>query len=203
MTLDLFQKNKTNRELSLENANAIQGLKIYFDFITAEEENELLKKIDSNNWLTDLKRRVQHYGYKYDYKSRRIDNSFYLGAIPVWMQFLSRRLNEKEIINFTPDQAIVNEYVDDQGIAPHIDCEPCFGDTIISISLGGTCSFNFEKEPNSKEKTPLFLVSKTLLVMTGESCTNCIIKKVSQKTIKSLNSRFFKDSEVSNLSIRV
>jgi alkylated DNA repair dioxygenase AlkB len=172
MTLDLFKEHRTNRELSLENAKAIEGLKLYFDFITSEEEKELLKNIDTNNWLTDLKRRVQHYGYKYDYKARRIDNSFFIGAIPDWMQFLGRKLNEKRIIAFTPDQAIVNEYMEDQGIAPHIDCEPCFGDTIISISLGASCVFNFEREPNSKDKVPLFLEPKTLVVMTGESRFN-------------------------------
>lgn len=172
MTLELFEENKTNRELSLENANAIQGLKMYFDFITSSEEKELLKNIDSNNWLSDLKRRVQHYGYKYDYQARRIDKSFYIGAIPDWMNFLSKRLNKEGIIDFTPDQAIINEYVGDQGISPHIDCEPCFGDTIISISLGSSCVFNFGREPNSKEKISLFLEPKTLVVITGESRFN-------------------------------
>lgn len=169
MILDLFEAPKSNREQSLKNSEAIHGLKLYFDFITSEEEKELLINVDLNNWLTDLKRRVQHYGYKYDYKARRIDNSFFIGPIPDWMLFLSARLREKEIINFIPDQAIVNEYVEDQGISPHIDCEPCFGDTIISISLGTSCVFNFEREPNSKDKIPLFLEPGTLVVMTGES----------------------------------
>lgn len=172
MTLDLFQAHKTNRELTFENAEAIKGLKLHFDFINDAEEKKLITNIDNNEWLADLKRRVQHYGYKYDYKARRIDKSFYIGNIPDWMNFLSARMIEKGIIGFTPDQAIINEYVDDQGIAAHIDCEPCFDDTIISISLGGSCVFNFEREPNSKEKIPFFLEAKTLVVMTGESRFN-------------------------------
>ena len=174
MEEDLFGYCRTNNDITLENANKINGLKVYFDFISKEEESTLLSKIDTNEWLTDLKRRVQHFGYKYDYKARRIDESYFIGEIPTWMKFLSDRLQQQKIIDFVPDQAIINEYINNQGIAAHIDCEPCFGDTIISISLGGPCVMNFQKEQTSieKDKIPLFIQPKTLIVMTGESRFN-------------------------------
>lgn len=172
--MDLFGFEKSDKELTLENASQIEGLKIVFDFISQEEELSLLNNIDESTWLFDLKRRVQHYGYKYDYRVRKIDHSFFIGEIPIWMKFLCERLYNKGIIDFVPDQAIINEYIDEQGIAPHIDCEPCFGDTIISISLGGQCVMNFQREPTSKEqdKIPLMVTPKTLLVMTGQSRFN-------------------------------
>jgi alkylated DNA repair dioxygenase AlkB len=172
--MDLFGYNKSDKEVTLENAQQIAGLKILYDFINKKEEKELLDNIDKSIWLTDLKRRVQHYGYKYDYKARRIDQSFFIGEIPSWMKFLTERLQSQNIIDFVPDQAIINEYIDDQGIAPHIDCEPCFGDTIISISLGGQCVMNFQREQTSVEqdKVPLLILPKTLIVMTGESRFN-------------------------------
>jgi alkylated DNA repair dioxygenase AlkB len=172
--MDLFGFEKSDKELTLENASQIEGLKIVFDFISQEEELSLLNNIDESTWLFDLKRRVQHYGYKYDYRVRKIDHSFFIGEIPIWMKFLCERLYTKGIIDFIPDQAIINEYIDEQGIAPHIDCEPCFGDTIISISLGGQCVMNFQREPTSKEqdKIPLMVTPKTLLVMTGQSRFN-------------------------------
>lgn len=171
---DLFGYTKAVNDVTLENAKQINGLKIYFDFLTKEEEQELLTNIDKNEWLSDLKRRVQHFGYKYDYKARRLDHSFYIGKIPNWMVFLCDRLLEMKIISFKPDQAIINEYVDDQGIAAHIDCEPCFDDTIISISLSGPCVMNFQKEISTKErdKIALFIPKRTLLVMTKESRYN-------------------------------
>lgn len=46
----------------------MEGLTYVENFITNEEERELLEHIDRGQWLFDLKRRVQHYGYKYDYK---------------------------------------------------------------------------------------------------------------------------------------
>jgi alkylated DNA repair dioxygenase AlkB len=174
MKLDLFGNNKTDKEVILENAKQINGLKVFFDFITKKEESELLNNIDKNEWLSDLKRRVQHFGYKYDYKARRIDKTFYIGEIPNWMTVLCNRLQEQKIIAFNPDQAIINEYVDDQGIASHIDCEPCFGDTIISISLGGQCVMNFQREVTTKEqdKIPLLIPARTLIVMTEEARFN-------------------------------
>jgi hypothetical protein len=35
-------------------------------FIAESEEQTLLARIDREPWRKDLKRRVQHYGYRYD-----------------------------------------------------------------------------------------------------------------------------------------
>jgi alkylated DNA repair dioxygenase AlkB len=173
MQSDLFGNTaKTNKDISLELAKSIQGLELHFDFIDKAQELELTRLIDNSNWLNDLTRRVQHYGYKYDYKSRKIDNSFFLGELPHWLKDLSQQIIEKKLIDFIPDQAIINEYECGQGIAPHIDCEPCFGDTIISLSLGSTCVMNYENEPNSKNKVGIFVEPRTLLIMKKDSRYN-------------------------------
>lgn len=170
MTQDLFGYSKSDREVTFENTRRVNGLLVQFDFINSSEEKLLIDFIDSSPWLNDLKRRVQHYGYKYDYKARRIDNSFYLGNLPNWMLFLIQRLNEQNIINFIPDQAIINEYTEGQGIAPHIDCEPCFGDTIISISINGPCVMTFQEHiTGNAEKKLLLIPPRTLIVMKGDS----------------------------------
>lgn len=170
MQTDLFGNSKKQKiDISIELAKDIVGLEIYPDFITTREEKELLDSIDNAPWLNDLKRRVQHYGYKYNYRARKIDNSLYLGKLPGWSENLIQKMLDGKIINFTPDQAIVNKYEIGQGISSHIDCEPCFGDTIISLSLGSSCILNFEKKLNSKDKIGLFLEPRTLLVMKKES----------------------------------
>jgi alkylated DNA repair dioxygenase AlkB len=110
------------------------------DFITLTEHDELLEQIDRQIWLTELKRRVQHYGYKYLYKSRKVDASMYLGQLPTWADIIARRLQIEGYIDVLPDQAIVNEYLPGQGIAKHIDCPSCFIDTIVSLSLGSACA---------------------------------------------------------------
>lgn len=117
----------------------IPGLIYIADFISEEEQALILAKIDSEPWCGDLKRRTQHYGYKYDYTYKKIDESMKVGPVPEFALELCKRYDD----NFVPDQMIVNEYLPGQGIAPHIDCEPCFKDTIISISLNSVYKMQF------------------------------------------------------------
>ena len=60
----------------------VPGLIYRPDFITPDEEAMLVELIDAQEWNADLKRRVQHYGWKYDYTARRIDNSMHIGSLP-------------------------------------------------------------------------------------------------------------------------
>lgn len=117
----------------------IPGLTYITNYITVEYENELIALIDSQKWNLDLKRRTQHYGYKYDYTARSVNASYYLGEKPYWVDELCSKLGSDRIFIEKPDQVIINEYMPGQGIASHIDCVPCFAGTICSLSLGSGC----------------------------------------------------------------
>lgn len=140
----------------------IPGLMYAPSFITPAEEAKMLQIIDQQEWNLDLKRRTQHYGYRYDYKARVTDQSLYLGPLPDWLKPLVRSLVCEGIFAKAPDQVIVNEYLPGQGISAHIDCIPCFGDTVASLSIGSTCVMNFDK---GKEKISLPLLPGSLLVI--------------------------------------
>ncbi len=156
-----------NLTLSLfENTTNIQGLSYIPDFIDAETEIRLIHRIDEQPWITDLKRRVQHYGYRYDYKARNITADLKLGDIPIWLMPYCQKLKNEGVFLRTPDQVIINEYQPGQGIAPHIDCIPCFGDTIASLSLESSCSMHFSHE-KTQQKTEQFLEPRSLLVLSG------------------------------------
>lgn len=124
--------------------------------------------IDAAPWLDTLKRRVQHYGYRYDYKARRITPDSYLGPLPEWLEQLAGRLVADGIFATQPDQVIINEYLPGQGIAPHVDCEPCFGDVIASLSLGSGCVMNFAHVATGKTMAR-YLEPRSLLVLQGAS----------------------------------
>ena len=47
------------------------GLTYLENYISDAEADRCVQEIDAAPWRTDLKRRVQHYGYRYDYKSRQ------------------------------------------------------------------------------------------------------------------------------------
>jgi alkylated DNA repair dioxygenase AlkB len=146
----------------------INGLTYSPAYLTTEEQQELWQIINEQPWLGDLKRRVQHYGYKYDYKARRIDVSMKIGEMPIWVDTLAARLWKENIFPEKPDQLIINEYEAGQGIAPHVDCEPCFTDTIVSISLGSACMMDFI-HLHTKEKRSILLEVGSMVVLKDES----------------------------------
>jgi alkylated DNA repair dioxygenase AlkB len=136
----------------------IPGLQYLPDFISVNEEQALIEAIDGQPWLNDLRRRVQHYGYKYDYKARSVTADSYLGALPDWLMPAAQNLS------FKPDQAIVNEYLPGQGISAHVDCVPCFADTIASLSLGSGAVMQFT---TGQEKYDLYLEPRSLVTLSG------------------------------------
>lgn len=147
---------------------SIEGLTLITDYITPTIEAELLATIDAAPWSDELRRRVQHYGYRYDYKSRSVTPEMYLGPLPSWADGLARRLHGERLMAQIPDQIIVNEYQAGQGISAHIDCLPCFGDTIISLSLGSGCIMQFTRTNGAFTLSiPVYLAARSLLVMQG------------------------------------
>ena len=146
----------------------IPGLRYLPDFVNVREQADLLAVVDAQPWLTDLKRRVQHYGYRYEYRSRSVDPTMYLGPLPEWADRLLGRFYQEKLVDEAPDQVIVNEYEPGQGIAAHVDCVPCFGGTIVSLSLGSPCVMVFTRK-NPAGKVSVLVEPGSLLVMQGEA----------------------------------
>jgi alkylated DNA repair dioxygenase AlkB len=146
----------------------ISGLTYIADFIDASAEALLIQTIDAQPWITELKRRVQHYGWRYDYKARSATNDLRIGALPDWLQCYAVRLQQAGYFPEMPDQVIINEYQPGQGISAHIDCVPCFAETIASLSLGSPCVMDFTQSKTG-EKSSLLLEPRSLLVLAGDA----------------------------------
>jgi len=144
----------------------IPGLNYIPDYINTEEQKQLLEIIDQQEWSTQLKRRVQHYGYLYEYKKRTLTSASYLGALPDWANQLGQKLVRDRMTPIPPDQLIVNEYLPGQGIANHVDCVPCFGNRIISLCLGSPCVMNLT-HLTTQTQIPLLLLPGSLLILQG------------------------------------
>ena len=153
------------------------GLHYAPDFITQEEQAELVKRVDQMPWQTTLKRRVQHYGYLYDYQARTILPKHYLGPLPDFLQPLADRLFsqtglfESTLFSATPVQCIINEYRGNQGIAWHSDALT-FGPAIATVSLLESWHMEFHPRYDRNivhgERDSLLEVG-SCLVMTGDS----------------------------------
>jgi alkylated DNA repair dioxygenase AlkB len=144
----------------------IPGLKYVPDYITTDQQRRLLKHIDMQEWITELKRRVQHYGYKYGYKSPHKLTP--IGKLPQWASYLAKKLHEDGLTPTISDQVIVNEYQPGQGISPHVDLEDCFDDTIVSISMLSPCVMEFI-HTETREKVETLLMPRSAIVLSGEA----------------------------------
>lgn len=152
-------------------AQNIAGLTYIPDWLSVDDRLELVTRIDEQaerQWSTEFSRRVQHHGYRYDYKARTVAPDMYLGPLPIWLAQMSARLVTQGLVDHAPDQAIINEYMPGQGIAPHVDCEPCFGPQIAMASLGSHAVMEFA-QPLRGERRRLFLTPGSLVVIEGEA----------------------------------
>ena len=128
------------------------------------DEAMFLAEIDSLPWQDDLRRRVQHYGYRYDYKARAITSDMKLGPMPPSLEMLATQVTAPAEFPRTPQQIIVNEYKPGQGISPHIDCQTCFGPVVASITLGSGTTMTFKYRGTAVD---LWLPPRSMLVLSG------------------------------------
>lgn len=135
----------------------MKGLKIIENYIDEDKENELIDIINKQKWNTSLKRLTQHYGYKYNYKSRNLTHDDKIGDIPKWLSSL---------IKYDIDQIIINRYLQGEGISAHIDNTNIFDDMIISLSLGSACEMIFSKYGDIKK---YYIKPRTLLIITKDA----------------------------------
>lgn len=147
----------------------IPGLSLIQNFIAESEENEILRKIDQSDWSNELQRRVQHYGWRYDYKSRKIDPSMHIGPLPEWANDIARRLVDGGYFrDGVPDQVIVNEYCGSQGIAAHIDSPASFTGVVAMISLLESWEMEFRKK-RDKIKVVQRLERRSATILEGDA----------------------------------
>lgn len=138
------------------------------NFLSFDDQQRLVDAIDANEWSLEFRRRVQHYGYRYDYQARRIDPSMYLGPLPSFAIAIAARLQTVTSFAQRPDQLIVNDYQPGQGISAHVDCEICFNNRLAIISLAWPYEMEFQ-HVHSRTTAKLVLDIGSLLILADEA----------------------------------
>lgn len=148
----------------------IPGLHYCRDFLEEDVQRVLIDRIDKSCWRNDLERRVQHYGWRYDYRARTVASEMRLGPLPDWLERVAHRLcAETGLFDRAPDQAIINEYEPGQGIALHVDRD-CFGPAIATVSLGDDWEMKLRPVGGERKDDRLLMLARgSALVMTGEA----------------------------------
>ena len=151
-----------------------QGAVIVPDFITPAEEARILQRIGEAPWLAELSRRVQHYGYRYDYRgaSRPVPAA----PFPRWVEVMAERM-APWFAGAAPEQCIVNEYRPGQGIGMHAD-HADFGPVVASLSLADDGPMHFRRRivrPYARDALPgdevAVLPRRSVLVLAGPART--------------------------------
>lgn len=135
----------------------IPGLIYLSEFITPEQEQELVAAIDSEPWDTTWDRRRQPYGGTY---GPGLDET---PPIRDWGRALADRIHAERLCEQPFDHVLVNEYLPGQGIALHLDYRP-FDRTVASLSLLSPCVMEFRHVADGKREA-LLLERRSLLVL--------------------------------------
>ena len=125
----------------------VPGATLVRDFVTPEEEREILAAVDADTrWQRLAKRRVLHYGFAFDYGTRDRTPPPCAPA-PRLCDVLLERAAALPIEGIDRvaacDQLTVNEYERGVGLAPHVDTHSAFGPVLLSASLAGSAVMEF------------------------------------------------------------
>lgn len=145
---------------------SVPGLGYVADYVSEDEEHELLAAIDRQPWLTEWERRRQIYGLSYG--SARGEGKV-LGPLPSWLLPLAERVLRDGFIDDPVANVVINEYLPGQGIGSHHDY-PGFGPTVVAVSLGSPCLLDLV-EPDSGRKETLDVAERSLWILGGDART--------------------------------
>lgn len=152
-------------------AQAPQGLRYQPDFISADEELDLVGHIQElplapfQFGAFEGKRRVVWFGWHYDYTLQKLQPA---ESIPPWIAPLILRVEKfGELPEGAVQQVLCTEYDVGAGIGWHRD-KPHF-DKVFGLSLGSACKFRFRRRSNAGwERYTLDAQPRSLYMMSDE-----------------------------------
>jgi alkylated DNA repair dioxygenase AlkB len=151
-----------------------EGLSYHDEFITPDEERELLETIEALDFRTltmrgqTAKRTVRHFGLDYEYESGEL-----VAADPLPDALVPLRERAAALIERDPDdlvQILVSRYPEGAGIGWHRDA-PMFGSRIVGVSLGGTSRMRFQRttKGQGRETAAIELPPRSAYVLSGKA----------------------------------
>ncbi|XP_076367344.1 alpha-ketoglutarate-dependent dioxygenase alkB homolog 4 isoform X1 [Tachypleus tridentatus] len=114
----------------------VEDITVVENFITEEEEQLLVKQIDSIKWVTSQSgRRKQDFGPKVNFKKQKVHLGSFRG-FPDFTKSLVDRLTQI-LDDFSPVELCHLEYVPSRGSAidPHVDDTWLWGERLVTVNL--------------------------------------------------------------------
>ncbi|KAL7548368.1 hypothetical protein ACHAWF_011657 [Thalassiosira exigua] len=176
----------------------VPGLRLIEDYVSEREEAVLMAALTGPHapWAPPqrtpsggrIQRRVQHFGYVFDYESADVlrrgeggsidgdgDDRSACPPLPAMASSRVTRLN----------QLTINEYSTGQGIGSHVDTETAFDDELLVVTLNGGIVMEFRRVPERADaqddgngrgdgdsdgaRKLLYLPPRSLLLLSGDA----------------------------------
>ncbi|KAI8323040.1 hypothetical protein GQ54DRAFT_123076 [Martensiomyces pterosporus] len=167
-----------------ETLDESRGLYYVPDFITEEEERQIMESIQqdekqeieanggSDKWYKVQERYVKHYGHSFDYHLKHVGSAEMTASpdLPQWMQpFLDRICQKLPIYKQKPNQLTIQRYPAGSGISFHTDSHTSFTDMVVILSMGTPVQMDFRKPAASHAVVTKDLEPRSLVLMAGEA----------------------------------
>ena len=151
----------------------VEGLAYQQNFVTPEQERELLELIAPLDFREiemrgqTAKRTVRHYGLGYDYDRAEL---VLVEPLPEGLEWLRERaavLIEREPADLA--QVLVSRYPEGAGIGWHRDA-PMFGSRIVGVSLAAPARMRFQRKvKGEREVAAIELAPRSAYVLAGKA----------------------------------
>jgi alkylated DNA repair dioxygenase AlkB len=158
---ELFAMEEQRAESPIQ----IPGFTLRKDYVSAEEQRELLAHIEHGPWETDWRRRIQQYGL--GYAGEHGTKATWLRDFPEWLVAFARRVAEDAGFERFPENCVINEYIPQLGIGPHRDYG-AFGDKIACVSLGSDIVTDF-RNPKTGRRVSVHVPARSFWIVSGEA----------------------------------
>jgi alkylated DNA repair protein alkB family protein 8 len=137
------------------------------EYVTEEEEAQLLRETEAGDWQRLRNRRVQHYGHIFNYADNSSAPHLTAKDLMKGMASLSKRITEEHCPSQAFfDQLTINDYFPGNGIPAHCDQHSPFEEVIAVVSLLSDVVIAFSREA---QRVNVLLPRRSLLLLTGEA----------------------------------
>jgi alkylated DNA repair protein alkB family protein 4 len=151
----------------------LDGIYLVSDFLSENEENNLINSIENDIWIPSQSGRLkQDFGIKINFKKQTIKTKYFTG-MPMYSKEILERLQTHRVLNDFQSVELCNlDYRSDRGshIDPHIDDIWIWGERLITINLlSNTILSLIPNENNSNKIIYIPLPRRWMIVLYGDA----------------------------------
>ena len=175
--MDIYESNSDcphqneigNRDVAIP----IDGIFLIPEFLSEDEENQLLERIDDDVWIPSQSGRLkQDFGIKINFKKQTIKTKYFTG-MPWYSHSLIERFRQHRLLKDFHSVELCNlDYRPERGshIDPHIDDVWIWGERLITINLLSNTILTLISNNNDEARTIYIpLPRRWLVVLYGDA----------------------------------